>query len=142
MSMANVGDTVEVHYTGKLTDGTVFDSSEGRAPLEFTLGEGQIIAGFETAVCGMAVGDKKMVEIAPEQAYGVEQPDLAQTVSRDSIPEDLDLELGQQLRVGASEENSIVVTVTDISSDSVTLDANHPLAGKTLIFEIELLAIH
>ncbi len=141
MAQAKSGDKVEVHYTGRLTDGTVFDSSEGRAPLQFTVGEGQVIPGFEQAVIAMSVGDKKTVEIPADQAYGPAQNELVMPVPRDQFPPEIVPEVGQKLQVGHPSGQTLVVTVTDVKDDIVTLDANPPLAGKDLVFDIELVAI-
>ena len=141
MSKVKDGDTVKVHYTGKLRDGSVFDSSENREPLEFTLGEGQIIPGFESAVLGMSVGDKAVAEIAPEDAYGPRRDEMVETVPRNEFPDHLEPEVGQMLRVSQPNGESLVVTIADVTDEAVTLDANHPLAGKELIFDIELIEI-
>jgi len=141
MAQAKSGDKVQVHYTGRLTDGTVFDSSEGRPPLEFTVGEGQVIPGFENAVIAMEVGDKKTVEIPVDQAYGPSQDELVMPVPRDQFPPDITPEVGQQLQMGHPSGQTLVVTVTDVKEDIVTLDANPPLAGEDLTFDIELVAI-
>ena len=141
MAQAKSGDKVEVHYTGRLTDGTVFDSSEGRAPLQFTVGEGQVIPGFEQAVIAMSVGDKKTVEIPADQAYGPAQNELVMPVPRDQFPPEIVPEVGQKLQVGHPSGQTLVVTVTDVKDDIVPLDANPPLAGKDLVFDIELVAI-
>jgi peptidylprolyl isomerase len=134
---AQKGDTVRVHYTGRLADGQVFDSSEGGEPLEFTLGAGQVIKGFEDGVEGMAVGQEKQVEIESEDAYGERVEGLVQTISREG------LNLGEEPRVGMNlvmqlpDEQQIPVAVTEVTEDSITLDANHPLAGEKLIFDIK-----
>lgn len=141
MAAAKSGDKVKVHYTGKLTDGTVFDSSMDRAPLEFTLGEGDIIAGFERIVTGMSPGDKKSGEIAAEDAYGPHHPDMVMKVDRDQFPEDLVPEVGQRLEMTQDEGEPMDVTVIEVTDELVTLDANHPLAGHALVFEIELVEI-
>jgi peptidylprolyl isomerase len=135
------GDTVKVHYTGKLDDGTVFDSSDGGDPLEFTMGQGQLIAGFEDAVTGMTVGDSKTVTLAAEEAYGEHDETMILTVPRSELPEDLEPEIGIQLRSVQDDGQEMVMAVTDISDDEVTLDANHPLAGQALTFEIEVVEI-
>ncbi len=140
-SVASDGDTVSVHYTGTLEDGTVFDTSREREPLEFTLGEGQLIPGFEEAVRGMRVGQVKTVAIPEEDAYGPHRDDLVTVVDRDQLPEDLELEIGQQLQAQGADGIVTVVVVTDVSETSITVDANHPLAGKDLTFEIELVEI-
>ncbi len=141
MVQAKVGDTVKVNYTGKLQDGTVFDSSENRDPLQFSLGEGQVIAGFEEAIVGMSPGDSKSVNIPSEQAYGPYQDELVIVVDEKQIPSDLSVEVGQQLQMRHSSGQAVPVTITNITDDKVTLDANHPLAGKDLIFDIELVTI-
>ena len=136
MRQATSGDTVRVHYTGTLDDGSEFDSSVGREPLEFTLGSGQVIPGFDNAVTGMATGDTKTVTMAPDDAYGTSNPDLVQVVERERIPTGIDLEVGMMLSAGSQR-----LQVTAFDDDSVTLDANHPLAGKALTFALELVAI-
>lgn len=141
MSEAKNGDTVKVHYTGKLKDGEVFDTSEGNEPLEFTIGEGQIIPGFEEAVLGMSPGDSKTVEIAADKAYGERIDDLVVQIDRKEMPPDLECEAGQKLRVGSPEGPVAVVTVLEVTEAVVTVDANHPLAGHDLTFDIELVEI-
>ena len=138
MSQAKANDKVAVHYTGKLDDGSVFDSSEGKTPLEFTIGAGQVIAGFENGIIGMAVGETKTVKIAPNDGYGDVRQDLIISVKKEEIPADLNVEVGQQLQIN---QPNIPVKVTAASDTEVTLDANHPLAGKTLTFEVELVKI-
>jgi len=140
--MAKTGDTVKVHYTGKLDDGTVFDSSNGREPLQFTIGEGQVIPGFEQAVTGMKPGESQTVKIPVEEAYGPYQQELVLVVGQDQFPADLEPEVGQQLQITQADGKVTVVTVTGISESGVILDANHPLAGKDLTFEIELMEIN
>jgi peptidylprolyl isomerase len=140
-AVARNGDTVQVHYTGKLADGTVFDSSVGREPLEFTLGAGQVIPGFEKAVLGMKVGEKKTVTIPADEAYGPRRDELAAEVPREKLPSGTTPAVGQQLLMREPDGSEIVVTITEISDDTVTIDANHPLAGKDLTFEIELVKI-
>lgn len=139
MAVAEQGNTVKVHYTGKLDDGTVFDTSRGRAPLEFTLGENQVVAGFEQAVVGMREGQAKTAEIPAEQAYGQRDERLVTTVGRDRVPDKVSL--NDRLQVRRPDGKTFVVTVTELSDQSVTLDANHPLAGKDLTFDIELVGI-
>jgi peptidylprolyl isomerase len=139
--VAKSGDTVKVHYTGKLEDGTIFDSSRDREPFELTIGGGMTIPGFENGIVGMAVGDTKTITIPPEEAYGQRRDELVMTISKDQIPPNITPEVGQQLQMQHPSGNIINVTITDVSPDSVTFDANHPLAGKTLIFEIELMEI-
>ena len=140
-AQAGNGDTVQVNYTGKLADGTVFDSSIGREPLEFTLGAGQVIPGFEEAVFGMKVGEKKTVTIPVDEAYGPYRDELVAEVSREKLPADLTPEVGQQLAVKRSDGATGIVTIISVSDNTVTIDANHPLAGKDLTFEIELVKI-
>lgn len=140
MTQATAGNTVRVHYTGRLNDGTVFDSSEGRDPLEFTLGAGQVIPGFDEAVTGMAVGDSTTVTIEPENAYGERRDEMVQEVSRSDIPSDIELALGMQLQASGP-AGDVIVTVIELSDESVKLDANHPLAGKALTFDLELVEI-
>ena len=141
MAQAKEGDTVKVHYTGKLEDGTVFDTSEERAPLEFTIGSGQIIPGFERAVVGMEPGEAKIATIPPEEAYGPRRDEMTITVDREQFPEDINPEPGQQLQVQQPDGRAAIVVVSDVSESSVTLDANHPLAGQPLTFDIELVDI-
>lgn len=141
MFNAAVGDTVKVHYTGKLSDGTVFDTSEDKAPLNFILGRKEVIPGFEEAVIGMVMGEKKTVAISPDKAYGEKRKELVETVERDTLPADLDLRVGGQLEVTRQDGSVFHVMVTGLEEDTVTLDANHPLAGKDLIFEIAMLEI-
>lgn len=143
MSKVKDGDTVKVHYTGKLTDdGTVFDSSEDREPLEFTLGEGQLIPGFEEAVIGMEEGDSTTVEIASEDAYGQRREDLELEVSKSDLPDNIEPKVGMQLQMQQQQNGQAVpVQITAVEDDFVKLDANHPLAGKDLTFDIELLEL-
>lgn len=142
MTAAKSGDTVRIHYTGTLSDGSVFDSSEGRDPLEFALGSGQVIPGFDTAVDGMSVGDKKVAEIPADQAYGPRQDEGMQEVPRAQIPAEIPLEVGLQLQMQSPTGQVIPVTVVEVSDDVVMLDANHALAGKDLTFAIELVSIN
>lgn len=141
MSTAKSGDKVRIHYTGTLNDGSVFDSSEGRDPLEFTLGSGQVIPGFDTGVTGMAVGEKKTIEIPCAEAYGESNPGAIQDVPRDQIPAEIPLEVGLQLQMQSPQGQVIPVSVTTVTDDTVTLDANHALAGKDLTFALELVSI-
>ncbi|MEB3828148.1 FKBP-type peptidyl-prolyl cis-trans isomerase [Phormidium sp. CCY1219] len=141
MSQAKQGDIVKVHYTGKLSDGTVFDSSTERGPLEFTLGEGQLIPGFEQAVIGMAPGEEKTEQIPADRAYGPRREDMVVQVERDRIPQNIPLEVGQRLQIQQAPDQVIPVTVTNISDSQVTLDANPPLAGQDLTFDIQLVEI-
>ena len=141
MTAAKAGDTVKIHYTGTLDDGTQFDSSAGRDPLEFELGGGQVIPGFDKAVEGMAVGDNKSVRIEAEDAYGQRHEQLVQDVPRTALPEDLAPEVGMALQSQSPDGRMIVLTVTSVAEDSITVDANHPLAGQPLNFDIELVSI-
>jgi len=141
MVKAESGDTVKVHYTGTLEDGTVFDTSVEREPLEFTLGQGQLIPGFEQAVIGMKIGDLKTINIPADQAYGPYRDDLILVIERDQLPEDLDPEVGQQLQMTQADGEVVRVMISDVSEATATIDANHPLAGKDLTFEIELIEI-
>jgi len=142
-SQARNGDVVQVDYTGKLADGTVFDSSAERGPLEFTLGAGQMIPGFEKAVFGMKVGEKKTVTIPVDEAYGPRRDDLVVEVPREKLPSDMTPEVGQQLGIKQPDGRTAIVTITNVSdNNTVTIDANHPLAGKDLTFEIELVKIN
>jgi FKBP-type peptidyl-prolyl cis-trans isomerase 2 len=142
MTAAKSGDTVRIHYTGTLSDGSVFDSSEGRDPLEFTLGSGQVIPGFDNAVDGMSVGDKKVAEIPADQAYGPRHDEAIQDVPRAQIPAEIPLEIGLQLQMQSPTGQVVPVTVVEITDESVKLDANHMLAGKDLTFAIELVSIN
>ncbi|UCF19398.1 MAG: peptidylprolyl isomerase [Gemmatimonadota bacterium] len=141
MSQAKNGDTVKVHYTGKLDDGTVFDSSAKREPLEFTLGKQQLISGFEDAVRGMSAGDSKTIRIPPDKGYGPHRPELVFQVGREAMPANLEPEVGQHLEMQQQDGRTLPLMVTEVSEASVTLDANHPLAGKELTFELELVEI-
>lgn len=141
MAEAKTGDTVKVHFTGKLDDGTVFGSSIDNEPLEFTIGEDEIIQGFEQAVVGMSPGESKTATVLADQAYGPHNEEMVLVVDRNQIPEHLKPEVGQQLEVRQADDQTIVVTVTDVSEESVTLDANHPLAGEDLFFDIQLVEI-
>lgn len=141
MSTPQIGQKVKVHYTGTLEDGTQFDSSAGRDPLEFTLGEGQVIPGFEQALFEMSVGETKTVNIPADEAYGAHQPELVQQVERGQIPPDIELSIGVQLQAQGPEGQAIRLVVTELDDSNVTLDGNHPLAGKALTFELELVEI-
>jgi peptidylprolyl isomerase len=142
MQEAKKGDNVQVHYTGRLTDGSVFDSSEGREPLGFTVGAGQMIPGFDRAVEGMKIGDKQTITIPFLEAYGERRDDLVIDVPAAGIPEGLNPQIGDRLAVSGPQGQQIPVTVTSISDEGVTLDANHDLAGKDLIFDIEMVSIN
>lgn len=143
MSKAKEGDTVKVHYTGSLEDGSVFDSSKERdEPLEFTLGEGQLIPGFEKAVEGMGVGDSTSVDIPSKEAYGDRRDDLEMEISREELPDNIEPEVGMQLQMQQQQNGkAIPVQITAVDEETVTLDANHPLAGKDLKFDIEVVDI-
>lgn len=141
MQQAKRGDTVHVHYRGTLDDGSEFDSSAGTDPLVFTIGAGEVIPGFESALEGMAAGEKKTQHIPAEEAYGERREELVFEVGRDQMPEGGDVEVGDMLRVGFPDGSSANVQITAMNADAVTLDANHPLAGKNLTFELELMKI-
>jgi FKBP-type peptidyl-prolyl cis-trans isomerase 2 len=141
MAQAKEGDTVKVHYTGKLEDGTVFDTSGEGTPIEFTIGDGQIIPGFEKTVVGMEPGETKTARFPPEEAYGQRRDDMTLTVDREQFPEEIKPEPGQQLQVQQPNGRAAVVIVSDVTESTVTLDANHPLAGQPLTFEIQLVEI-
>lgn len=140
MARAKQGDTVTVQYVGKLPDGTVFDTSYERGPLQFTIGQGQIIPGFEQAVIGMEVGENKNITLEPDQAYGPHMAEMVLEVERERFPEDIQPEVGQLLQVQQAGQ-VIPVTVTEVTEQVITLDANHPLAGKSLVFDIELVEL-
>jgi peptidylprolyl isomerase len=141
MTQAKQGDTVKVHYTGKLADGSTFDSSAETEPLEFTLGTGQVIPGFEVAVVGMEPGDTKTTTIPADEAYGAYDDDMLLEVERAQFPSEMDPQVGQRLQVRQSDGETFSVIVAGVEVDSVTLDANHPLAGQDLTFEIQLVEI-
>lgn len=141
MTQAKSGDTVRIHYTGTLDDGTEFDSSSGRDPLEFALGGGQVIPGFDSAVDGMSVGESKSVTIPPEQAYGERHEQLVQQVPKSALPEEIDPAVGMQLQSQSPDGQVMNLVVTEVEDDSITVDANHPLAGQALTFAIELVEI-
>jgi FKBP-type peptidyl-prolyl cis-trans isomerase 2 len=141
MSEVKSGDKVRIHYKGTLADGTVFDSSEGRDPLEFTVGAGQVIVGMDKEMVGMTVGEKKTITAVAEEAYGPRQDDAQQDVPREMIPAEIPLEVGMQLQMQSPQGQVIPVSVVAIGEETVTLDANHMLAGKDLTFDIELVEI-
>jgi peptidylprolyl isomerase len=136
-----VGDTVRVNYTGTLSDGSVFDSSEGGEPLEFVMGAGSVVPGFEKAVSKMKVGEKKTVKIPPEEAYGPRDPDLVAVISKDEVPEGMEIRIGQKLPLKSNRGDTMTATVVEITEDSYILDGNQQLAGEELTFEIELISI-
>ncbi|RLE05794.1 MAG: peptidylprolyl isomerase [Candidatus Aminicenantes bacterium] len=135
------GDTVKVNYVGSFDDGVVFDSSEGKEPLEFTVGEGMLIPGFENALVGMEPGEKKTVRVEPQDAYGDYDENLVLTMPLDRVPEDINPEVGMELQLISQSGQKLPVVVKDVQKEAIILDANHPLAGKVLVFDIELLEI-
>lgn len=141
MTQVKAGDTVRIHYTGTLNDGTVFDSSQGREPLEFTVGSGEIIPGLDNALPGMSVGEEKSVAIPADDAYGQPDPNGRQEVPRAQIPEDIPLDPGTALQMQMPDGRAVPVTVAEVTEEVVVLDANHPLAGKDLNFDIEMVEI-
>jgi peptidylprolyl isomerase len=138
---AKEGNVVKVHYTGRFDDGTIFDSSKGRTPLQFVIGNGQLIPGFENAVIGMAPGDMKSVNIAAAEGYGLYDEGKVFEVSRHDFPDDINPEVGMELNVKNDDGSSYGVVIQEVKPETVMLDANHPLAGKDLIFEIELVEV-
>lgn len=141
MEQSKKGDKVQVHYTGTLDDGTVFDSSDGRDPLDVKLGSGMVIPGFDEALIGMEVGEKKIVTIPYENAYGPHNAEMVMQVPIDQVPDDMEPEIGQKLQVGGAAGEVMQVEVLDVTDDFIVLDANPPLAGKNLTFEMELVTI-
>ena len=143
MAQAKNGDKIKVHYTGKFEDGTVFDTSEERGPLEFTIGDGEVIPGFENSIIGMEVDERKTVTIPPEEAYGPRREELIWERKKSEFPEGISPAVGKQVGVRLNQPDAPLINaiITDVSEDTVTLDANHPLAGKTLVFDIELVGI-
>lgn len=141
MQAVKNGDTVRVHYHGRLTNGTTFDSSEGRDPLEFQVGAGMVIKGFDSGVVDMVAGDKKTLNIPVEEAYGPKNDELIMDFPKQNIPEDLNPQVGMELQMSNPQGQVFPVKVTAISSEFITLDANHPLAGEPLVFDIELVEI-
>lgn len=141
MAQAKQGDKVKVNYTGKLQDGTVFDSSEGSDPLEFTIGEGRIIPDFEKAVVGMQPGESKTIETPAERAYGPRDDNMVVQIDRTMVPPDMEIQPGMQLAMQQESGGVIPVLVADVTDEAVVLDANHPLAGKDLTFDIELVDV-
>lgn len=142
MSQAQNGCSVKVHYTGKLEDGTVFDTSENIEPVQFVIGSGEIIPGFEKALIGMETGESKTITIPCDEAYGQRREDLIAEVSRTELPPDLELNVGQKLQVGDQQSGTVIVSVVDMDEDNVKLDANHPLAGENLVFDIQVIEIN
>lgn len=141
MQQVKSGDTVKVHYHGKLTTGETFDSSEGREPLEFTVGSGQVIKGFDDALVDMAVGEKKTVQIPVGEAYGDRRDDMIVQYPRQEFPAEMMPEVGMQLNMSDNTGNNFPVVITEVQDDVVVLDANHPLAGKDLVFDLEVVSI-
>ncbi len=141
MAQVAVGDTVRIHYTGTLKDGTEFDSSAGRDPLQFKIGEKSIIPHLEDAIVGMAVGDKATVEITAENAYGPRRDEAIQIVERSLMPQDVELGVGSQVQATGDGGQVFVLTIVEMTDDTVTLDGNHPLAGEDLTFQIEVVEI-
>jgi FKBP-type peptidyl-prolyl cis-trans isomerase 2 len=135
------GDTIKIHYQGRLADGTTFDSSEGRSPLEFTVGSGAVIKGFDDGVQGMSVGEKKTIEIPFIHAYGPEDPSMIIEFPIERLPADMKPEIGMQLNMNNASGQQFPVVITDITKENIILNANHPLAGKDLIFDLELVEI-
>ncbi|GGZ26497.1 peptidyl-prolyl cis-trans isomerase [Echinicola pacifica] len=142
MSVATKGSTVKVHYTGKLKDGTVFDSSENREPLEFTVGDGNMIKGFDSAVDGMEPGQDKSVTIPSAEAYGEKREDMMISVPKEQVPADIKPEVGMDLSIQNQQGQPVPVKVVHVDEEKITLDANHPLAGEDLIFDIKLVEVN
>ncbi|MEX0720860.1 MAG: peptidylprolyl isomerase [Balneolaceae bacterium] len=141
MATVQKGNIVKVHYTGRLSDGSIFDSSVTRDPLEVTLGEGKLIPGFEDALIGMNVGDKTTKEIPAEEAYGDRRDDLEVTIEKSQLPEDIEPEVGMQLQLNQPNGQPVPVQITKVEDENIIIDANHPLAGKDLSFDIEVVDI-
>jgi FKBP-type peptidyl-prolyl cis-trans isomerase 2 len=141
MSQVKKGDKVKIHYTGKLKDGSTFDSSEGREPLEFTVGGNMVVPGFENGIIGMKKGENKTISISPEEAYGEHNAEQVSVVERTDLPEDMEPEVGMALQATGQDGSVIPVAITEVNDKTVTVDANHPLAGKELIFDLELVEI-
>ena len=141
MTQANVGDRVKVHFTGYLEDGKIFGSTMDEDPFEFTIGEKNMLPGFEMAVIGMKKGETKTVTLSPEEGYGAYNKELVTVMERSSFPQEIQLEVGKRLRVRTQDGKYAIVTIKDITEDSIVVDRNDPLAGQTLIFKIELIDI-
>ena len=141
MAQVKTGDKVKVHYHGRLTNGETFDSSEGRAPLEFEVGGGMVIKGFDDGVTGMNVGEKKTINIPFYEAYGARNPEMLIEMPKERFPQDMEIEVGMPLGMSDQHGQQFQVTITEIKDDVVMLDANHPLAGQDLVFDIELVEI-
>ena len=141
MSQAKNGDTVKVHFTGRLENGEVFSKSEVESPIEVTLGNGELLSGFERGIVGMEDGEKKTITVPPEEAYGPKQEDLMVEINKSKLPEHVTPAIGKGLRIRQSDGEDIRVIIADMTEDTVTLDGNHPLAGVTLLFDLELVEI-
>ena len=141
MSIAKYGSKVKVHYTGRLEDGSLFDSSVGGDPLEFTIGNGEVIVGFEEAIVGMNVGETREAKIMSDNAYGPYYEDKIMIVKKKELPEDLEPRVGKRLKARQPDDSVVNLLVKDVKEKTVTLDANHPLAGKNLIFKIDLIEV-
>lgn len=141
MAQVKSGDKIKVHYHGRLTNGETFDSSEGRDPLEFEVGSGMVIKGFDDGVTGMAVGEKKTINIPFMEAYGPRNPEMVINMPKDRFPQDMELELGMPLVMSDGQGQQFQVTIVEIEEAAVKLDANHPLAGQDLVFDLELVEI-
>lgn len=141
MQQVKTGDTIKVHYHGKLTNGSTFDSSEGREPLEFEVGSGAVIPGFDNGVTGMSIGEKKTIHIPAEEAYGAKQDDMFMEFPIDRFPSDMKPEVGMQLNMSNGSGQNFPVVIAELKDDLVVLDANHPLSGEDLVFDLELVEI-
>ena len=141
MAEAKLGDTVKIHFTGKLQDQTVIETSKDRGPLEFKIGEGDVIPGLEQGIIGMAAGDKKTIAVAPEDGFGQRKEDLVVDLNKSEFPEDVEFAVGAYLNIESSDGKEFQAKVIDIKEEMVTLDANHPLAGATINYDVELLEI-
>ena len=141
MRQAKQGDTVKIHYTGKFENGEIFDSSKDREPLEFTMGERKVIPGFEKGIAGMEVGESKNLTIPPEEAYGTKNQELVIELERNKLPEHIKPEVGMQLQMTQTSGQPVNVVITSLTDDTITIDANHPLAEQTLYFDVELVDI-
>jgi len=141
MTQAKIGDTVRIHFTGKFEDQTVIDSSKEQGPLEFTIGNGEVITGLEQGVLGMQVGDKKTLTILPEEGFGLKHDELLVEITKDEFPKHINPTVGLHLQIQQSDGQVFKVKVVDMTADTVTLDGNHPLAGSTLIFDVEMVEI-
>jgi peptidylprolyl isomerase len=141
MTKAKTVDKVKVHFEGFLEDGTVFGSTMDEEPFEFTIGEKNMLPGFEDAVIGMQKGDTKTITLSPEEAYGSHKKELVHVMDRSSFPQEINLEIGKRLQVRTQDEKYVIVTIKDVTDDSIVIDENDPLAGKTLIFKVELVEI-